>query len=379
MPSPILAAASGAGDGLEEVLNNLMTQARLSQVKNHEDATLAESIRSHQADEDFRNRQLTEMGADRLARTQENIRLHNDQGAARQSENDARTATEARQDAEDIPGGTIIPDTDRAAMTMRAGGAGPLLRAVGPRPAVTEGPLEPEDTGEAVPQPSVIKLSSSAQKKQQAADTAAGRKQDEVERHDQAMENKPPAPDRVVVQTGDGFMTRDDVRRRLASGTDVPLPDSAQARTRAKMAGQILPHFDDVIQEINDADKAGALGPIKGRTVNDFLAGKVGSTGDDKLDTLLGGLNLDMNMLSSGVASLHGRGGANAGIGRDLLAKMNTAHMSKDELLGAVGSLRKWAAGYANEKDTAATDTPAPKKSGQYFDLQGNPIKPPQD
>lgn len=343
MANPFLAGAAGAGQGLEQILTDALAQA----ASKRQDATLAETVRSHGAEEDYRNRALAETSAERKSRDAELVRVHGDQ-------QDARTSSEAQRISNDVPGGTIIPATDKAATTMQAGGASPLLRAVGPRPSIPVGPLQPEDSGDAVDVPSFIKLSSSAQKKQASADDLANRTADradlhqtEAERHDKAMENKPPAPDRVLIQTEGGYMPRAAATATLEGGGVVPGPDSSQTKNRKDMGSKILPHIDDVQSELDAAEKAGALGPLKGRTVNEFLAGKVGSTGDAATDELLGNLNMDLSMVSSGVASLHGRGGANAAIGKGILDKINASHMSHAELTGALQSLKKWAQGYA--------------------------------
>lgn len=163
-------------------------------------------------------------------------------------------------------------------------------------------------------------------------------------------------PDRVLVPTDQGFVPRSDAASAAGKGAPLQPVDPAQVRNRRDMAGKIGTHFDDAFQELDEANKSGALGPLAGRTIGDFLAKGVGSTGDQKLDDLLGALHMDMSALSSGFASLHGRGGANAAIAKNFDNLMATSHMSYSQIKGALTQMQKWTAGYAAKPAAAGAD-----------------------
>lgn len=135
----------------------------------------------------------------------------------------------------------------------------------------------------------------------------------------------------------------------------------AQAVNRTDMAKKVGSHFDDLRSEIDEADKRGLLGPLAGRTMSEFLAGGVGSTGNDANDQLLDALRTDLTLVSSGVASLHGRQGANQGIARDIKTMLDSNKMSHAGLIGSLGALQKWTDTYAGK--APSTETPAARAS----------------
>lgn len=149
-------------------------------------------------------------------------------------------------------------------------------------------------------------------------------------------------------------------------------PAAVVART--DMAGKVASHFPDIQNEIEQADAKGLLGPLAGRTMSQFLAGAVGSTGNPENDALLDALKLDLTLISSGVASLHGRQGANQGIAKDIKTLLDTNKMSRAGLEGALGRLKVWTDTYAG---TGATPGDSNAKPDLIWDPATKTFKKP--
>jgi hypothetical protein len=143
------------------------------------------------------------------------------------------------------------------------------------------------------------------------------------------------------------------------------------------MADAVGSHFDDVSQLIDEANKRGLLGPLRGRTFAEFMAGKVGSTGNADDDQLLGDLRTQMGMIRSGVASLHGRAGANQGIAKEIEKRMDEGFMDPAMLHGSLGGLKKWVDTYARKKGSDGT-TGSGAKADLVFDPATGLFKKPE-
>ena len=368
MANPLLAAGAGAGQGLEDVLNRMLLEERLKQ----EGAAQQETVRHNQADEAFRNRSLDVTDAERTSR---DASLNAD----RQERIGAKNREDAMKNLDTTPIGTILsPDTRNTLMK----GVGGVPEQFGDYQPPSMGMSTP--TGEVGPSAEGFKWPGTQDQITKAAvagkhpgdkgvvrDTdkglirlfADGTTEPVTDDTGSVLKGYHAPVQPVVVQgaTGPNVLNRGTgVATPVKDGSGNPLgpAPSAQERNRGDMSTRILSHFDTIQQELDDAEKAGALGPIKGRTVNDFLAGKVGSTGDDTKDELLGQLNMDLGAATSGFASLHGRGGANAGLARDISTKMAASHMSHAELTGALKAMRNWVSSYAAKPTTgtAAAD-----------------------
>lgn len=165
-----------------------------------------------------------------------------------------------------------------------------------------------------------------------------------------------------------------------SSGAEVenpPLATPGATRTRQDLAEKVGSHFDEIQQMLDEAESKGVLGPIAGRSYTDFMAGKVGSTGNPEMDNLIGELRMNLGLARSGLGQLHGRGGANIGIVQALEKKMDEGHMSYNELTGGLRAMKNWVNTYATKKGktTAAQKTdPADDIYQQYLNRQ----KPPQ-
>lgn len=166
-------------------------------------------------------------------------------------------------------------------------------------------------------------------------------------------------PQISIGQTDDGF-----VRIPKAGGAASPVLDQnrapvmpkspAQVAARQDLAERVSSHFDDVQSMLDAAEKRGLLGPLKGRTFNEFMAGKVGSTGNAEDDELLGELRQNLSLVRSGLAQLHGRGGANIGIVQSLEKNMDAGFMDHAQLKGALRGMKSWVDTYAKKKGKPA-------------------------
>jgi hypothetical protein len=163
----------------------------------------------------------------------------------------------------------------------------------------------------------------------------------------------------VTIQTVDesGNKVTKVVPKKDAIGKTFAGAPTGQEANRKSMATSVGARFDDLQTQLDEANKRGLLGPGAGR-VSEFLAGKVGSTGNPENDDLLGELRMNLSAVRSGFASLHGRGGANAGIAKELLDKMDSGHMSHAELTGALRGMKKWVDDYAGKSQDGATGKP---------------------
>jgi hypothetical protein len=149
---------------------------------------------------------------------------------------------------------------------------------------------------------------------------------------------------------GPGLVDRGTGTYRPIVGPDnqpVGYKPSGQEQNRQDMASRVVSHFGTVEEQLKEANDRGLLGPLAGRTFTDFMAGRVGSTGNDADDELIGELRQNLGLVRSGVASLHGRAGANAGIAASIEKKMDEGHMSYAELSGGLKALKNWATTYA--------------------------------
>jgi hypothetical protein len=351
------AAGGGAAVGLDHFLQQMLEEEKLKRLTDATNAQQQETSRHNLATEDLAGRQHTMMATEADARTREMSREHDLMETARQRD-------DARVLGDTIPSGTVLDPTDPAVQMMQSGGQASLLKMQAGRPTVDTGPLEPGDTGDAR-QPGLLKMRSFGQ-----ANTEAGRKvqADELARqnardaetvkHDRAMENKPPAV--ALVNTETGFQTKADVAKKLAAGETVGGPEAAQTKNRRDLAEAVGSHFDDVNNLLDEAESKGLLGPLKGRTFVDFMAGKVGSTGNAENDQLLGDLRTQLGMVRTGVAALHGRTGANVGIAKDIEKKMDEGYMDVNLIKGGLKGLRSWVDTYAKKKGSSAVSNADP-------------------
>lgn len=123
---------------------------------------------------------------------------------------------------------------------------------------------------------------------------------------------------------------------------------TSSTRASAEFASTIIPHIDSMRNLIEDADSRGYIGPAAGRIYGDFLAGRVGSTGDKEADQLLGQLRSYDSLLKTGAMRVHfgARGGTQM---YDHFSDMlNTGKQSAAMLNGSLDTIEDFMKGYAD-------------------------------
>jgi hypothetical protein len=136
-------------------------------------------------------------------------------------------------------------------------------------------------------------------------------------------------------------------------------PVTAQMQNRADFAKKVESHIPSILNLMDQASAQGLLGPVAGR-FNEFLAGKIGSTGDPNKDELLNQLRTEVSFLKSGMGVVHsGARGAAVQMLNRFDSILDTGKMSEAELRGAIHGYQNWLQTYGNEMGTGETKTPA--------------------
>ncbi len=122
---------------------------------------------------------------------------------------------------------------------------------------------------------------------------------------------------------------------------------SAQAKGTAEFAKTMLPHIDEMRDIVHQAAQSGYIGPSAGRVYGQFLAGKVGSTGNDQADNLLGKLRAVDTLIKSGTLKVHfgSRGGQQ--MYQHFSDVLNSGKQSEAEINGALDGIKSFLTGYA--------------------------------
>lgn len=154
---------------------------------------------------------------------------------------------------------------------------------------------------------------------------------------------KPPSPDRVLIQSGENYIPRADATSTIKSGGTVPLPSPAATRQRMNMADKVKSHIPETVDLLEEADKKGLLGPLMGRW-NDLVTNRLGSSGNPDTDELTGQLAFNLSGLRTGFANVHGgaRGGGSIQMAQMWKDIFDAKQMSKERLLGALKAEQKW-------------------------------------
>lgn len=172
-----------------------------------------------------------------------------------------------------------------------------------------------------------------------------------------------PPPNPTIIQSGTGFAAVTDQRSptpiatpvlEKGTGKQAGLAVTGTTRSRMETAKQIGSHFGEIAKQVEEADQRGLLGPISGRW-SDYLAGKVGSTGNPDDDRFLGQLRLEISAVKSGFAMVHGgvRGGGSIQMAERWDKILDSGKMSKDELLGALSGMKGWIDRYGQDPNSA--------------------------
>lgn len=366
----LLALGGGANEGLDNYLNRLMAEERLKQMA----AAEAEQSRHNQATESNQRDQLTSIAADRVAKERETAQNHREQADARDDTNvtrqiqlrpidqpeGARSFASPEEKALETKHG--IPDSLYGDYQPPNMGMSTETKEVGP----TKGGMPWAGTQDQ--QQKVRTAAKEAKGTSVVQKTANG---DLVRIYEDGTTEpvtdkesgnvlkgftQPQAP--TIIQTDSGFMRAPKSGGAAtpvldANGQPVQPKDPAQVVNRRDMAQAVGSHFADAQSMLDEAEKRGLLGPLAGRTFTEFMAGKVGTTGNKEDDDLLGDLRMSLSMISSGTASLHGRSGANYAIAEAIQKKMNEGYMSHALITGGLRELKNWVYTYATKKSAA--------------------------
>ena len=130
---------------------------------------------------------------------------------------------------------------------------------------------------------------------------------------------------------------------------------SATMRDRAELAQTVLPHFDTVMNLIQQAKADGDMGILMTRW-NDLLTGKVGE--DPTKGHVFSALSTQLTFLNSAIAMTHG--GLRAAASPQVLEKWNAAIHAKDPdtLVSQLQQAHEWMEGYAKMAEGAKKVTP---------------------
>lgn len=140
---------------------------------------------------------------------------------------------------------------------------------------------------------------------------------------------------------------------------------TSSTRSSAEFATTILPHIEEMRGLIDEADKKGFIGPASGRIYNQFLAGKIGSTGNDEADRLLGRLRSMDSLLKTGAMRVHfgARGGQQ--MYEHFSDMLNSGKQSKANLYGSLDTLEGFMQGYANAGKVGGNSNNQPAPSNE--------------
>lgn len=376
-----LSFGAGAAEGLDVLLNRLMSEQKMRQ----QEQQLEEVRRSNMAREGIARDQLSSLDRDRQAREAETAGYHKVIG-------DARTDANVRQETSMRPIGGIVTPEEKAletkhgipdalyggwqpgnmGMSTPEGEQGPTgegMPWMGTQDQIQRAKAKPRPGGDYNDQPQQFTVRDPEVAKRlgvkpgEPVDTYVDprthlvsdiRTGEDITKFVSHWE-KPPSPDRVLIQTGEGYMRRPDAAAKLGAGENVPLADPATVRTRKNMADTVKEHVPQAMALIEEADQKGLLGPIMGRW-SDFLANRLGSTGDQDTDDLMGQLAFTMSGLRTGFANVHGgaRGGGSIQMTEMWKAIYDSKFMSKDRLMGALKAEQDWLAKYGSQPKGAA-------------------------
>src|SRR5262245_5267204 len=358
----LLDYGAGAASGLENYLNRLMQQEAQRQAQQRID----EEVRSNKAMEQYRAQNMAEQTAWRHMQ-QQSLDLQ------REAQRAKMAADEANQRRDDIragaglrPIGGMVPYEDYA--NERKQGMIPE--------ANYERSMKPYDEGseDQGPIPQIKWLGTEAQQEARARiaketggqgpvhDTPGGlvrigpnNEATPIMQNGKQAQGYHPPPQPITVQTVDaqGNPVTKIVPKTPGAEYAGKLPQNIQSRMYT--AKGVMTHMGETLDMIDEADRRGLLGPIEGRWA-DFLAGKVGSTGNDADDELLGQLRMDLKLMTSGTVAAHFQSRGGQQMMHDFQALLDSGKFSRSQLRGALLGMQSWLGNYA--KDPRQLETP---------------------
>jgi hypothetical protein len=124
----------------------------------------------------------------------------------------------------------------------------------------------------------------------------------------------------------------------------LPTPDIIQ---RGQFSAELLPHIPTIQAELEEADKRGLLGPLIGRGT-EFMAGKIGSTGNPETDRFYNKLRSDLHLMSSGLNRAHFGGRAGIETLKYFEDLVGGSFRSKDSIFGTLDTAKDYLSSYAS-------------------------------
>jgi hypothetical protein len=127
---------------------------------------------------------------------------------------------------------------------------------------------------------------------------------------------------------------------------------TSSTRGSAEFASALVPHVQQMRNLIQQADAKGYIGPVAGRVYGDFLAGKVGTTGNPDADALLGNLRTTDSLIKSGMLRTHfgARGGQQ--MYQNFSNMLNSGKQTAAMMNGSLDSMSSFLKGYAQAGNT---------------------------
>lgn len=351
MPSLALGTGAGAGKGLEDMLARALAEDKLHE----EQAQLAEALRHNQAGE--------QLGRDTL---RENTNLRTDSNASLDADRRERQAQADKSDTRAILNlRPIGSNMDQATMDRELStGSDPSFYDVRQDPTYEQfddnssgdnpnpGPLSTirfrgtqagiRNEEQTAKTPAVHTLVKRVMLDGEPIDADYDPTKQTYSYKGQDITGQREAAEQTVGTPStdkDGNPVVTFTTKRAGTSIAGRLPQGIQSRIYT--ARGVLAHMTDVNDEIDEADRRGLLGPLEGRW-SDFLAGKVGSTGNAANDELLGQLHADLKLLTSGTVAAHFQSRGGQGMMQGFQDMLDTGKFSKAQLKGAIGAMKNW-------------------------------------
>lgn len=155
------------------------------------------------------------------------------------------------------------------------------------------------------------------------------------------------------------------VGKRMAELGIDPNNITTSMRDRAAQARTVIPHIDEIMRIINEADKAGEIGLVVSRW-DDFLTNKLGE--DPTKSKVFSKLSSNLSFLQTAVAMAHG--GVRAGSSEPIIEHWERTLQAKDAatMKQKLNTARNWMQNYANLVPQGNHEiAPPPNESGNVL------------
>lgn len=133
---------------------------------------------------------------------------------------------------------------------------------------------------------------------------------------------------------------------------------TSTTRGSAEFATALIPHINEMRNLIQQADARGYIGPAAGRIYGQFLAGKVGTTGNADADALLGKLRTTDSLIKSGMLRTHfgARGGQQ--MYENFSGMLNSGKQTSAMMNGSLDAMQSFLKGYSEAGNTGQMRSP---------------------